>query len=396
MTFLLIILGIVALLSAIALLFLRFANRDWWKIKTVRRAALAVPIVTLIGIGLLLFGFASNQMLITAIGSIVASLAFVVLLAMVLAFPLSGIFHIIAGVVERHSKSQPMQKTRDNEISRRSFLRKAAVAFPAATLTAGVGGFSASFLGVKIPEIDFKYDDLPDQLNGFRILHFSDLHLGRYFRLSDLETLIDDARIHRPDLILITGDICDVTADLPETLDLMASLNPAYGCLASLGNHEYYHGVRKCFRIHAQSDVPLLVNRGTVIDVNGADLFVGGVDDPRDLWGNADDFLRETVDYTLAAAPETSFKVLMSHRPRGFTRAAERGVHLTLAGHTHGGQVGLAGRSIFESEDPPNFYWGKYTKGKSRLYTSAGVGHWFPFRLGCPAEAPVITLRKSM
>ncbi len=396
MMFLLVIVSIIALLSAIALLSLRFANRDWWKIRIVRRAAWAVPIVTLIGTGLFLFGFASDLMLITVIGSIVSSFAFIVLLAMALAFPLSGIFHIIAGVLERHSRSQPEGKTKGDEISRRSFLRKAAVAFPAATLTTGVGGFSASFLGVKIPEIDFKYDDLPDQLDGFRILHFSDLHLGRYFRLSDLETLIDDARIHRPDLVLITGDICDVTTDLPKTLSLMASLNPAYGCLASLGNHEYYHGVRECFRIHAQSDVPLLVNRGTVIDVKGVDLFVGGADDPYDLWGNADNFLRETVDYTLAAAPESSFKVLMSHRPRGFTRAAEQGVHLTLAGHTHGGQAGLAGRSVFESEDPPNFFWGKYINGKSQLYTSAGVGHWFPFRLGCPAEAPVIILRKSM
>lgn len=393
MSFLLVIISIIALLSAIALLSLKFANRTWWKIKIVRRAAWAVPIFTIAGTGMLLLGLSSNSALITAIGSIVASLGLVVLLAMVLALPLSGAFHFIAGIVERRSKSQPVQ---DLNISRRNFLRKTAVAFPAATLTMGVGGFSASFLGVTIPEIEFKYKDLPDQLDGIKILHLSDLHLGRYFRLPNLVDLIEDARKHKPDLVLVTGDICDVTTDRPETLDLMASLNPAYGCFASLGNHEYYHGVRNSFRIHAQSDVPLLVNKGTIINVNGAELFVGGVDDPFDLWNNADDFLRETVDYTISAAPKSAFKILLSHRPRGFVRAAEQGVELTLAGHTHGGQAGLAGRSVLESEDPPNFFWGKYANGKSRLYTSAGVGHWFPFRLGCPAEAPVITLRKSI
>ncbi len=395
MVFLFIIVGIIALLSAIALLLLRFANREWWNIGIVRLIAWAVPIATIIGLVLLLLGLEHNMLLVTAVGSIMSSLALIVLIAMVIAFPLSGICHILASILERHGKSQQIKNSDSDEISRRNFLRNAAVVFPAVTLTAGVGGFSASFLGVKIPEISFRYDDLPDQLDGFRILHLSDLHLGHYFQLSNLRNLIRNIHAQKPDLVLITGDISDVTSDLPETLELIASLNPAFGCFASLGNHEYYHGVTKCFSIHAKSDIPLLVNRGEVIDVNGVKLFVGGADDPNRLLRNNDNFLHETVDYTISAAPKSSFKILMSHRPRGFVWAAEKGVHLTLAGHTHGGQLGLAGRSVFDSNDPPNYYWGKYRLGKSRLYTSSGVGHWFPFRLGCPAEAPVITLRKS-
>jgi predicted MPP superfamily phosphohydrolase len=84
---------------------------------------------------------------------------------------------------------------------------------------------------------------------------------------------------------------------------------------------------------------------------------------------------------------------LMTHRPDAFPPAAERDIDLMLAGHTHGGQVGFAGRSILESSLPGRYLWGKYLLGQSQLYTSCGVGHWFPFRLGCPTEAPIIELK---
>jgi uncharacterized protein len=61
-------------------------------------------------------------------------------------------------------------------------------------------------------------------------------------------------------------------------------------------------------------------------------------------------------------------------------------------GHTHGGQIGLFGRSAFEALAPELHLWGTYARGESRLYTTSGFGHWFPFRLGCPTEAPILEL----
>jgi hypothetical protein len=85
----------------------------------------------------------------------------------------------------------------------------------------------------------------------------------------------------------------------------------------------------------------------------------------------------------------------MSHRPDVFPYAADLGVQLTLSGHTHGGQIGFDGRSVLEGVFPHSFLWGEYAIKASRLYTTCGAGHWFPFRLGCPAEAPLITLRRT-
>ncbi|MFH1845560.1 MAG: metallophosphoesterase, partial [bacterium] len=89
-----------------------------------------------------------------------------------------------------------------------------------------------------------------------------------------------------------------------------------------------------------------------------------------------------------------SFRILLSHRPNIFRAATRHGIDLTLAGHTHGGQVAVAGRSILSLLGTTRHPWGHYQSGKSQLYTTAGAGHWAPFRLGCGTEAPVIELRR--
>ena len=68
---------------------------------------------------------------------------------------------------------------------------------------------------------------------------------------------------------------------------------------------------------------------------------------------------------------------------------------LTLSGHTHGAQMALFGRSLLEGLIPMKYLLGLYRKDDSVLFTTAGLGHWFPFRLNCPTEAALITLRSA-
>jgi len=139
----------------------------------------------------------------------------------------------------------------------------------------------------------------------------------------------------------------------------------------------------------------MLIDRGVAIKVGKAELYVGGADDPRRMGDRYDDFLRNTFDRALDQSSSDSFKVVMSHRPSGFDTAIERGVQLTLSGHTHGCQIGFMGEPIFDEWGGERYVWGQYKKGKSQVYTSSGVGHWFPFRLGCPTEAPIIVLKRG-
>jgi predicted MPP superfamily phosphohydrolase len=244
-----------------------------------------------------------------------------------------------------------------------------------------------------MPRITMSYGDLPLDLDGLRILQLTDLHLGAYVHLSDVEKTL--ARIdEKPDLVVITGDIADDLRQLAPTLKLVHELAPRFGVFAVTGNHEYMHHIAEVRRIFDKSPIPLLYDQATVVRIGAASLYLAGVADPVHM-EDVDEILERSIDVALDGAPSDAFHLLLSHRPEGFVQAARRGVALTLSGHTHGGQVGIFGRSAFEPFFPNKFLRGTYARGSSRLYTSAGFGHWFPFRLNCPAEAPTIVLARA-
>jgi hypothetical protein len=83
----------------------------------------------------------------------------------------------------------------------------------------------------------------------------------------------------------------------------------------------------------------------------------------------------------------------LTHHPDFFPLAAERGARLTLAGHTHGGQVGFWRIPLFSFSF--EHMLGRYRRGDSHLYVSSGTGHCFPFRVGIPTEVTVLTLRAA-
>jgi len=278
---------------------------------------------------------------------------------------------------------------------RRKFLKAAAGVVPVVSVSAGISGVAHAFSGIKVYQKPIHIKNLPPALEGFKILHLSDIHIGYYVWLHHIEQLLTDARDFAPDIILATGDLSDRLDVYGDLLDLIHQFKAPMGAFASIGNHEYYRGIKQVLNIFSRSPVPLLLNEGVTLDRKGQTIYLGGADDPRYLSMLSGDFFQRTVDETMASAPSDAYNILMSHRPEGFTYASEVGVNLTLAGHHHGTQIGFAGRSVFESLMPKKYLWGIYENGHNRLYTSAGVGHWFPFRLGCPAEAPILELRQG-
>ncbi len=200
----------------------------------------------------------------------------------------------------------------------------------------------------------------------------------------------------RPELLVFTGDVADDVNLLESALRLAHEHRPHLGVYASLGNHEYLHDISRLRPIYERSPVPLLVDRAETIAVGEGKLFLAGSNDPIHLEHDSDFFAR-SVDACLDGGPSDAFRLLLSHRPEAFPRAAREGFHLTLSGPTHGGQLGWGRRSLLERIDPKRFQymWGEYRRGGNRLYTSAGFGHWFPYRLGCPTEVPLIVLERA-
>jgi len=307
--------------------------------------------------------------------------------------------------------SVPVEPPPASRISRRAVLEAAAASVPIGVFGAGVAGIAGGLEATRIVERPMRFAALPDPLRGLRILQLTDLHVGAYLDPRALEELVDRARAARPDLVVLTGDICDHEPWLEPSLRAVERLAPRLGTFAVFGNHEYFGDARAARRSYDRSRVRLVNDAHARLDVGGAELTLVGVDDPRGHGGDPEHYARH-ADRALASAPSEGFRLALCHRPSGFAALADRGIDLTLSGHTHGAQLGriasttpvaVAGeaapldddRSFFESAFPRSHLWGRYERKGRQLYTSSGGGHWFAFRLACPSEAAVITLERA-
>jgi predicted MPP superfamily phosphohydrolase len=389
-----IILGNLLTLSA-GIVFKAF-NRRFFNQKSLNEV---VPVI-LLSIPLLASMWAGGKILniiaLLLLGASILALINLSALLLLVTMSLSLAIDALMQLTKRYLRQKSV-RPKASDPSRRHFIKVAASALPALALGSVGTGMAKSFEEVKIPRINFEFPNLDPDLQDFRILHLSDLHLGYYFQLPNLENTLLNAEPSQPNLILITGDVADDLTLLPDAVNLINQLKTTHGAYISLGNHEYIRGIDKTVRIFNDGPIPLLVNTGVKLRQGNSELFIGGADDPKSMRSDIMDFINATVHETMQHAPENSFKILMSHRPRALDVAEKYNVDLILAGHTHGGQVGLNRRSVFEGlvgKEP--YMWGKYNKGKSQLYTSSGLGHWFPFRLNCPAEAPLIILQRAI
>ncbi|MCA9555437.1 MAG: metallophosphoesterase [Myxococcales bacterium] len=387
---------------------LYLANRRWFagaypvawsRHRWLRWAMSAVP--ALWGAGLIM-AFVARQLEWPRLSHASFSVAGAVVVILALTLIPLGIAAAVRGWAERprpRTFDPPKPGEPDPEptagATRRELLVRASGALPVGGLAlAGVGAHEGSG-DAHLVELEMRFPDLPPDLEGFKILQYTDMHLGTFVDLMEVERLVDLGKEAKADLVVLTGDIADDVDRLQPALRLFETLDPTHGLLASIGNHEYFRGIQKSLVGYARSNVHMLIEEGETLKVGDARLFVGGADDPRILRGDKMDFMRRTVNETLDGAPSDGFKLLLSHRPEGFIPAAQAGFHLTLAGHTHGAQLGFDGRSLLEGFMPDKFLWGAYSDGAHRLYTSSGAGHWFPFRLGCPREVAVIVLRRG-
>ena len=283
-----------------------------------------------------------------------------------------------------------------DRLQRRVLLRAAAVALPAVAVATGAGGAVEAARTAQLRRRTVVLADLPPALAGLRILHLSDTHLWRFVTLPDLEEALAQLAGERIDLVCLTGDVADDLDQLAPALARIAQLAPPLGCFACLGNHEYARGLPRVLADFASSDVQLLRAAGQRIRHDGAEFRLVGLDDPRRAPGTVRDaFYRAQVEAVMRPVPPGSFVIAMSHRPGAFPAAADAGISLTLAGHTHGGQAAVLGTSLLAIATPEPYPWGLYERDGKILHVTCGAGHWFPVRLGCPPEIVLLELQRK-
>jgi predicted MPP superfamily phosphohydrolase len=372
----------------VAVLSLRLLLPAWWRVRPVRWGAAGAAVLAGVGFAMWVGGPEIGSYATSYWGVVLAWGLLTLLAPAVLTLPVAGVAWHVARVV---TPEKP------DRFTRRNVLQASCALLPGAAFSASSGGLIAANAPPRIPTVTMAFEDLHPDLVGLKILQISDAHLGACLGLADLEKLLDRVKAHAPDLVLFTGDLADDVTQIQPALRMASALKPRLGVFASMGNHEYLHDGRITRPLYDKSPVPLLRDRGTKLRVGKATLWLAGADEPPGHPGafyapgaKFDANVRKCLD----GAPSDALRVLMCHRPEGFPSAAEQGFHLTLSGHTHGGQVGLFGRSLFEREN--RYMWGTYERGEGKLYTTSGFGHWYPFRLGCPAEAPLVVLARAI
>lgn len=240
-------------------------------------------------------------------------------------------------------------------------------------------------------EVTFRYPDLPQGLRGFRILHLTDLHFIRGDR-SQAEAAATLVKGLHVDLCAITGDyvfgLYGPQDHVTGALELILhGVRSTHGVYATLGNHDSSITVEQVRAAGAR----VLINEGERIAHQDAELWVGGVDDPRK-------YQSDSVAISMAGSPEAAFRVLLAHSPERIEQALEHGVQLYLSGHSHGGQFRLPfGPALHLNVDcHPRFADGPWFEKGLHGYTSRGLGTTYvPVRFFCPPEAVLITLEQG-
>lgn len=389
---------LIALMLGLFLVAARAVQPAWWSSRAVRVGLFVAFGGMLAGLGLWALGRGLGDLRTLYVGAGIAYGGLLVFFpAAVLAPVAAGLDRVLLGKASAAAPAHGRSASTKAMISRRDLGRFGAGSLPAAAAVVSGSGLVAARRGPTTPIVTMRYPDLHPDLEGLRILHLSDLHLGIELGLADLERALAYAKRElRPDLVVLTGDLADDPALIGPALDRVHALGARYGALASLGNHEYLHDIEVTRPMYEASPIPLVCGDGRTLRVGRAKLFVGGADDPVHMGGDIAWMVRPSIERALEHAPaDADFRLLLCHRPEGFEPASDLGVELTLSGHTHGGQLGFLGRSLFETLRPNVRWWGSYAKKKSRLYTTSGFGHWFPFRLGCPTEMPLVVLTRG-
>ncbi len=276
----------------------------------------------------------------------------------------------------------------------------AAMTLFAALTLAGVYG---ALVPIQVRTVEVEFDELPPALDGYRIALLSDLHVGLFSRESRLREIVQRVNQAAPDMVVIAGDLVDdEPRHVPKLARGLRGIRATDGVYAVLGNHEIYAGA--AFELVARRDeLPfrLLINEGVRVERAGGGIALLGLGDPaaQEAFGpNTQARARFAPDWEAAthAVQPGDFVVAAAHQPVLFREAQRRAIPLSLAGHSHGGQLGIRRLHWCLSGTFLRWHMGLYHEGGSALYVTTGAGYWvLPVRLGVLPEIAVLVLRSG-
>jgi predicted MPP superfamily phosphohydrolase len=293
-------------------------------------------------------------------------------------------------------------------------------------------GYAAERLKYQVRREEIPIFNLNPALDGLSIVQLSDIHLSGYMPRTQVRRAVEMANELGAHLAVVTGDFITGASDpLPDCIDEIRQLRAPLGIWGCNGNHEIYARVEDLAQsLFAQAGMKLLREENAQLTFNGALFNLIGVDYQRER--TSEGHKKQTLIHGEQLVRRDMPNILLSHNPNSFPRAAQLGIELSLAGHTHGGQIqveildhrlsparfitdyiaGLYQRPLFA----PGLDTARYSRvdgyseaprvsqlpatanpmGMASLYVNRGLGTvGAPVRIGVPPEITLIVLRRA-
>lgn len=249
---------------------------------------------------------------------------------------------------------------------------------------------------------------IPPSFNDYRIVQFSDVHLGSFDRMEPIKKIVEEVNQLKPDLIVFTGDLVNFRAkEALKYIELFSLLHAKDGVYTIMGNHDYKmtdsnssvffeKDKEAMLKIIQQKMGFTWLNNQSVEIYRGKDtICLGGVEN----WGGNHFVKFGDVDKAFDKKSDSLFKILLSHDPTYWKEVIahkEPKIDLTLSGHTHGMQVGIEmGKSKWSPVKYIYPLWaGIYNENGTSLYVNRGFGViGYPGRIGIWPEITILTLK---
>ena len=268
--------------------------------------------------------------------------------------------------------------------------------------------FYGSFVGfdqITVREMTYESAELPEAFDGYRIVQFSDAHVGTYIggREHLLSAVVDTINAQSPDMVVFAGDLQNrEPQEIHPFVDVLGGIKAKDGVFSVIGNHDYADYIEATPDIKEENEKEtrelerkmgwrLLVNEHEVVRRGADSIVIAGLDND----GDGKKFpQRGDVRKALEGVSDSAFVVMAEHDPTCWRRKIlpESRAQLTLSGHTHAMQFMIGNWS------PASFVYkewgGVFYEGARALIVSTGIGGFIPFRFGVPGEIVVITMRR--
>jgi predicted MPP superfamily phosphohydrolase len=273
---------------------------------------------------------------------------------------------------------------------------KIAILPSAAALVLALWGFWWEPASLYNETHDLRLPSWPAECNDLRIAVLSDLHVGSpYNSLAKLEKIVTLTLAAEPDLVLLAGDyvihgVLGGRFTSPEEIaKVLGRLAAPMGVYAVLGNHDWWLNAARVYHALESAGIGVLEDASALVEKGKCRFWLVGISD---LWEGAHD-----IKMALQDVPQAGSVVAFTHNPDIFPEVPSR-VTLTVAGHTHGGQVYIpgVGRPITPSKYGQRYAAGHIVEEGRHLFVSSGLGtSILPVRFFVPPEVSVLRLSEG-